>query len=515
MHKQNQSGFTMVEILVSLAVSSLLLFVMSAVLENAFQINGKTEKRAEASSLAFKKVQDYINLNYETIPIGDDVNGYEVEDFSAEAAELNVENAVAKVYIEPESQLDTSTVPTITSFNQTVQADSEYIASGSEINVVGVNDAAGFHCPGSSWCPPENISNDDFSDYTYNSGSPGPDNKPLPSIDLGSPHVVENIRVTWWSCFYGANNFRIEATNGNPNSTNGWIPIVTGLSDGGAACSLNKTQTIDVSGNTTEYQHWRMFIVDGYDYYWNVISELEAFSSGVPGDIVEQHGSDAATSPGALYFSSSDLQMSEDGSRGQQSVGVIFDDIDTPQGATIDNAYIEFTADESHSGFVRLRVSAINTDDAPTWVGDFAVDNAVDDDSSDGLVGTPSSLDVDWTPDAWSSGENGPDTRVNVTAIVQELVNRSGWQSDNRMAFAVQYVSGDSKRVATRNPAPELVLEWSETSTSTSPYVDADADGDVDNPTLVRVTVVINYEAYRAKQQVTYSTFIRRFGVGS
>jgi len=503
----------MVEILVSLAVSSLLLFVMAAVLENGFQINGKTERRAEASSLAFKKVQDYINLNYDTIPIGDSLDNYEVEDFSAEAESLNVENAVAKVFIEPESELDTSASTTTTSFNQTIQADSAFVASGSEINVVAVNDAAGIHCPTSIACTPENISNDDFSDYTYNSNSPGPDNKPLPSIDLGSPQGVETIQVTWWSCNYGANNFRIEATNGNPNSSSGWIPIRQNLSDGGAACDSDKSQEIDVSSNTTPYQHWRMFVVDGYHPNWNVISEFEAFSSGAPGDIVEQHGSSASSNPGQLYFSSSDLEMSRDGSRGQQSVGIIFDDIDTPQAATIDDAYIEFTADESDSGFVRLRVSAIAIDNAPTWIGDFAVDNAVDSNNGDGLVGTAAS--TNWTPDPWSSGDRGVNTRVEVTAVVQEIVNRSGWQVNNRIGFAVQYVSGGDRRVAERNPAPELVLEWSETSTTTSVYVDANNDGDVDNPTLVRVTAVISYEAYRAKQEVTYSTFIRRFGVGS
>jgi len=497
----------MVEILVSLAVSSLLLFVMAAVLDNAFQINGKTEKRAEASSLAFKKIQDYINLNYDNIPIGDDIGSYEVEDFSLEADGLNVENAVAKVYVEPESELDASTSTTTTSFNQTVQADSAFVASGSEINVTNVNDAAGYHYQ------PGNISNDDFSDYTYNSGSQGPDNKPMPSIDLGSPQGVDNIRVTWWSCNYGANNFRIEATNGNPNSNSGWTAVVSGLSDGGIACDSNKTQTVDVSSNSTPYQHWRMFVVDGYHSRWNVISEFEAFSSGVPGDIVEQHGSAASSNPGNLYFSSSDLEMSQDGSRGQQSVGVIFDDIDTPQAATVDNAYIEFSADESNSGFVRLRVSAVNRDDAPAWIGNFAVDNAVDSNNSDGLVGTAAF--TNWTPPAWSDGDKGVNTRVDVTAIVQEIVDRSGWQIDNSMAFAVQYVSGSDKRVAERDPAPELVINWSETNTVVSTYIDADGDGDVDNPTLVRVTAVISYEAYQAKQQVTYSTLVRKFGVGS
>lgn len=497
----------MVEILVSLAVSSLLLFVMSAVLENAFQINGKTEKRAEVSSIAFKKVQDYINLSYDNIPIGDIVSSYEVEDFSAEVVDLNVKNVIAKIYVEPESQLDESTTTTTTGFNQTVQADSAFVASGSEINVTNVHDAEEYHYA------PGRISNDDFSDYTYNYYSPGPDNKPMPSIDLASAQAVDTIQVTWWSCNYGANNFRIEATNGDPNSSSGWTTIVSGLSDGGIACNSNKTQPIDVSSNTTSYQHWRMFVVDGYHPLWNVISEFEAFSSGVPGDIVEQHGAGASLNPGELHFSSSNIEMAENGTRGQQSVGVIFDDIETPQGATIDDAYIQFTAQEANTDSVRLRVSAVDIDNAPSWVGDYAVDNAVDTNSADGLVGTASF--TDWTPANWASGENGANTRVDVTAIMQEIISRSGWQFNNRIAFAVQYVSGTGRRVAERDPAPELTLEWSTTVTTTSVYIDADLDGDVDNPTLVKVTAIISYEAYRAKQEVTYSTFIRRFGVGS
>ena len=234
----------------------------------------------------------------------------------------------------------------------------------------------------------------------------------------------------------------------------------------------------------------------------------------MPGDIVEQQGSDATDSPGALYFSSSDLEMAADGSRGNQSVGIIFDDIDTPQAATIDSAYIEFTAEEADSGPVTLRVTGVDRDNAQSWVGTYAVDNAVDSDGSDGSVGT--SAIVSWTPGAWSSGESGTDdTRVEITDIVQEIVDRPGWQVDNDMAFAIQYISGTDNREAERDPAPSLVLNWTTSETvPTSVYVDADGDGDVDNPTLLEVQVVLSYDAYGQRQTVEFGTYIRRFGVG-
>jgi hypothetical protein len=270
-----------------------------------------------------------------------------------------------------------------------------------------------------------------------------------------------------------------------------------------------------VSSNTTPYRYWRLFIVDAEDEDFNIFSELEAFSAGVPGDIVEQQGADASDTPGDLYFSSSDIELTEDGSRGQQSIGLIFDDVTIPQAASIDNAYIEFTADETDSTPVTLLVTGVDRDNAVPWSGSFAVDRAVDNDNSDGSIGTTAK--TTWTPPAWSTGEVGADTRVSVTAIMQEIVDRVGWSSANDMAFAVQYVSGAGQRVAERDPTPRLVINWSvsTTTTSTGPYEDNDADGDVDNPTLLRATVVIEYDAQGRRQRVEYGTYIRKFGVSN
>jgi prepilin-type N-terminal cleavage/methylation domain-containing protein len=504
----SEYGFSMVEIMVSLVVLSMLVGVMFTIVTNSSSLNAKTALRAEAGALAFAKIQDYINLSFNNIPIGDDVNAYEVEDFSSEAQALKLSNASAKVYIEPESELPSGSTPTITNYSQSISADSTF-ASGSEINSIDVDDAIG------AYWRRDRISDDSFSNYTYNEDSPGANNKPLPSIDLGSAQDVDTIRIEWWTCTYGANNFRIEAKNSSPNTNSGWTTIRAGLADNGIPCSSSASaaQDIDVSSNSTPYRYWRMYVVEGTHPLWNVISEFEAFSSGTPGDIVEQQGSDATDNPGELFFSSSDLEMSDNGVSGQQSIGIIFDDVDTPQGATITNSYIEFTADENDSGAVSLLVTGVDTNNAQPWTTSFAVDNAVDNDSSDGLIGTNAT--TSWSPPAWTAGEVGSDTTVDVTSIVQEIVNRGGWISNNDLAFAVQYQSGSGKRVAERLPSPRLVIEWSETTniSSSSDYVDADGDGDVDNPNLLRVTTVIEYDTFGTRQRVEYSSYVRKFGV--
>lgn len=500
-----QGGFSLVELLLALVIVSMLSGVVYSIILNTTSLNARTSLRSEAAALAFKKIQDYINLSYDNIPIGDTVTNYEVEDYSAEAEALKLNNADAKIYIEPESVVSGSTSNT-TSYTQTISADAAFI-DGSEIDADDFDDATGIH-----WRPTR-IRDGNYTNYTYNADSPGPDNKPLPSIDLGSAQVVNNVRITWWSCLYGANNLRIEAKNSSPNSNSGWTTIVSGLNDGGAPCATNKTQTIDVSSNTVAYRHWRIFIVDGTHSSWNVVSEFEAFSAGIPGDIVEQHGSDATVSPGALFFSSSSLEMSLDGTRGNQSLGMIFEGLEPEPSSTITSAYIQFTADAADSGAVTLRVIAADVDNATAWSGSYAVDNAVDGNASDGSVGTTAV--VSWTPPAWSAGEAGLDTRVDITSIIQELVDRAGWSTNNDVAIVVQYVSGAGRRVAERTPQPQLILDWSETVVTPSGggYIDLDNDGDVDNPTLLRATSVIEYDAFGDRHRVEYSTFIRKFGV--
>lgn len=501
--KNVQKGFTVAEVLVAIVLGTIVISIMATSLQVLTITNARASQRSEAEALTFQKIQDYINLPFEDVPIGDSINAYEVENFDADAEAINLLNPEGRVYVEPASVVPEPTTTT-NQYVEAVTADASY-SSGGEINQTGTDRT-------DYWYYSNRIADGSYNNsYTYATDD---DNVASPSIDLGSPRDVDTIRVSWWYCDYAADSFAIQAKNGSPTSSSGWTTIVGGLSADSIACSgSDNRQDINVSGNSTAYQHWRVYIYQSNHYYYSVISELEALSADIPGDIVEQRSASASSNPGGLDYSDATLDMTENGSAGQQSIGLKFDEIDVPQGATITNAYINFVARSSDSSSVTLRVRGVDADTSPEWVGAYAVDRAIDSNSSDGYVGTSASQT--WSPPAWSSGENGPDTRVDVTSIVQEITDRPGWDRDHDMSFGITRVSGSGKRRANRTPSPQLVIEWQETTEEvTGGYIDADGDGDVDNPNLLRVTSVLEYDSLGTRERVMYSTLMRRYGVG-
>ena len=491
-----QSGFTLAEVLVSLIIVSILLTAASSVVSTATVVNGKTSLRAEASELAFQKLQDYVNTDFGSIPIGDDVTSYEVEDFSSDPSVQSLANAVAKVYVEPESVVDASTTVVVTNYDETVDADPSF-STGSEITATGTIDPTGVSRR--EW----RLIDNNYFNLVYNYYDSGSSNQELPAIDLGSAQTVDTIRINWYSCYYTSTNFRIEGSNNGST----WTTVSSGLSTtSSVGCSLgNYPEDYAVSGS---YRYWRIYNVTGQHPTWIALSEMEAYSAA-SGDVVEQQGP-GGSSPGALDFSSGDIDLTESTGEGQQSIGLRFKDVNVPQGTSIDNAYIQFTADESDSTSVNLLVQGVDTDDAVGWSGTSAVDNAIS-------GGNATTANTAWSPAAWSTGQAGAAQQVSVTAIVQEILSRGGWADGNSMAFGITYVSGSGRRVAEKTPNPQLVIEWSESETvpSGGSYIDADMDGDADNPTLLRVRVVIEYDSYGDRKQEEFETFIRQFGIGS
>jgi type IV pilus assembly protein PilY1 len=159
-----------------------------------------------------------------------------------------------------------------------------------------------------------------------------------------------------------------------------------------------------------------------------------------------------------VSLGSSDVELAYDG--GLQVAGMRFRNVAIPQGATILSAELEFVADESDSaiGFT-LRIQGEATDDANTYT---TVDG--------NITSRPTTTSfTDWMdPEPWTADDiyKTPD----ITAIVQEIINRPGWVPDNDMALTIQYApgsaTGDSlKRVAyTHNRdsdrAPRLRIDW-------------------------------------------------------
>ena len=160
-------------------------------------------------------------------------------------------------------------------------------------------------------------------------------------------------------------------------------------------------------------------------------------------DIQVTDGNDDAeelSSDGTMYLTSSDLELADNlAASGQPTdiVGIRFAGVTIPQGASVTEAYIQFQVDELNSGAASLTIEAETTDDAAPFT-------AAAFDISSRPRTTASAL---WTPPDWTTiGERGPDQRtVDISAVIQEIVDRPGWASGNALAVII---SGSGTRTA-------------------------------------------------------------------
>jgi hypothetical protein len=148
-------------------------------------------------------------------------------------------------------------------------------------------------------------------------------------------------------------------------------------------------------------------------------------------------GSDDAeeAASGSVSLTSSDLELVTDGSV-VQTVGLRFAGLAIPAGATITNAYIQFTADEAQSVATNLTIAAQAADNAPTFTtAAFNVSSR-----------PRTTASVGWSPAAWTAGQAGANQRTpNLAAVIQQVVNGPGWASGNAMAFII---NGSGHRTA-------------------------------------------------------------------
>lgn len=155
---------------------------------------------------------------------------------------------------------------------------------------------------------------------------------------------------------------------------------------------------------------------------------------------------------GTMYTNSSDLELVHESTI--QTVGIKFNSIDIPEGATIVNAYIQFTTDETKNEAGNLIIE-----------GD-ATANSLPFNSSAHNVSqrARTAASVSWSPELWSTiNESAVNQRTpNLTPIIEEILQTPGWIAGNDMTFII---SGSGKRVARSydySPAlaPRLVIEY-------------------------------------------------------
>ncbi|MEM9340078.1 MAG: Ig-like domain-containing protein [Bacteroidota bacterium] len=156
---------------------------------------------------------------------------------------------------------------------------------------------------------------------------------------------------------------------------------------------------------------------------------------------------------GNIYDDSGDLELVEDFWY-RQKVGLRFTGIDIPRNATIERAYVQFTVDETSSNSTNLTIRGEDTDDAaPFTTSNRNVSRR-----------TTTSASVAWSPAPWNSvNASGSDQRTSdLSRIVQEIVNRSGWSYGNDLAFII---TGSGRRTAESyegeaDSAPLLHIEY-------------------------------------------------------
>jgi len=139
---------------------------------------------------------------------------------------------------------------------------------------------------------------------------------------------------------------------------------------------------------------------------------------------------------GSISLNSSDLELVFDAG-GNQTVGMRFTEIDVPAGATILDASVQFQADETNTDATALTIHGEAADNPSAFTT-----------ASSGISSRPTTaVSTSWTPPPWDTiGAAGADQRTpDISAVIQEIVDRPGWASGNALALIV---TGTGERVA-------------------------------------------------------------------
>jgi len=180
------------------------------------------------------------------------------------------------------------------------------------------------------------------------------------------------------------------------------------------------------------------------------ITVVNSNATAIDIPIVASHDDAEEQAGGLVKLGSSDLELVFD--RSDQTVGLRFADVALPAGATITDAFVQFTADETTSAATSLQIRGQAADDPPKF-------------TSSGFNITTRSVTAAsavWAPVPWTVGEAGPAQRSStLVAIVQELVDRPGWNAGNAI---VLLITGTGERVAESStgsgPGPVLHVEF-------------------------------------------------------
>ena len=229
------------------------------------------------------------------------------------------------------------------------------------------------------------------------------------------------------------------------------------------------TKYLKLVNGSTCWQGSPDFYVDAVSYDYTlcdddvVIEEHDACSR------IDSSSDDAEEAPnGNVDLTSSDLELVYDG--GSQTVGMRFNNLNIPQGATINNAYIQFTVkNRSDIDPCILTIVGEDSDNAATFTSAIGDISGRDQTSASEI----------WEPAPWTDdnvGVAGADQQtVNIATIIQEIVNRGGYSASSSIAIIIYGNNG--ARIASSydlsnvgpDQAPELCVNYSAPSQNGTP----------------------------------------------
>jgi type IV pilus assembly protein PilY1 len=154
------------------------------------------------------------------------------------------------------------------------------------------------------------------------------------------------------------------------------------------------------------------------------------------------------------------LRISYQISSDDQLIGLRFQNVQIPQGATITQARLDFTSGPDESSSASFRIRGEDQDNSPAFT---TAQNDLANRSLTSALVHWNNADVG----AWTS--NGVYSTPDLTSIVQEIVNRTGWCGSNALSFIIYENSTNSLRKIksyddSPDKAPVLHVEYDQAS---------------------------------------------------
>lgn len=218
-----------------------------------------------------------------------------------------------------------------------------------------------------------------------------------------------------------------------------------------------------------------------YSFTTSYSSGAGSFSTSI-----SSNNDDAEEKSNGDIYRNKDYQKMND-----RTVALRFRNVTIPQGTTINSASVQVNAWSSNSSTATSKIYGEDVDDSPTI-------SSSDDDITDR---NKTSASVTWTTSSWSADQNynSPD----IASIIQEIVNRSGWQSGNDITILIYKVSGSSSRKITARDysssyAPSLTISYgsSSSSGSTNNYiVKADTSSYTGSTVTTNETIAVSFNS--------------------